>query len=288
MKPEGNDMSAAIEAGRDACLTADRIVEVAGIPVAIHPDSMTLKVLTEALSVADARAEAPRRRKGTATHHELESFVGHVNRFKDVDSAIFADINRTTITAVLDYHRAGVAEKASPRWGEHRSIYTCPKSRQWQLWMSKNEQAFSQEAFGEFIDANMADLASPDGSGALDLEIAPPAAVLSMARTLVVRTKGEFSRAINPTTGESSLVNKLENESTSTKISRCFLLQLPVFESGTVYRVEARIRFAMSDGRPTFSYSLYQHLEILRDAFGEVRKLVADGTGLPVFAGSPE
>lgn len=280
------NVDAAIGAGVELAKVTDRITNVENVPVGLVPSGMHLKVLDDALKVADQRAPTPRRRKGTAQHQELPSFIEHVNRFKDADSAIFADIAQTKLTAVLDYHPSG-ADKG-PRWGEHRSVYTCPKSRQWLLWTSHQERAFTQEAFGEFVDANMADLASPSAGGAVSTDVAEPAAVLTMARNLVVLTKGEYSRAINPTTGESSLVNKIENESTSTKIPRAFLLQLPVFENGTLYAVEARVRFAMRDGRPTFSFVLYQPEKIVQDAFGAVRDEVKKGTGLPVFAGSPE
>lgn len=154
--------------------------------------------------------------------------------------------------------------------------------------MANDGVAMSQDAFGQLIDDNMADLANPNAGGALETEVAMPTALLQMARNLVVRTKGEFSRAVNVTTGEGTLVIKTENEESSTKIPRAFALGIPVFEGGTIYYVEARIRFAMVNQRPTFAYSLYQTEKTIGDAFSEVRKVVADATALPIFAGSPE
>lgn len=280
-----SDMQAVVDAGAATVGIAGRVTDVGGIPLALHANQAGthVVVLKEALDLADARAAAPRRREGTATHTEVDSFVAHVNRFKDPHTAIFADVHRVTLTAVLDYHAPD-----APRWGEHRSLYACPLSRQWRLWMAASSKVLSQDAFGELIDANMEDLASPDRTGPLDADFPAPAAVLEMARNLVVRTSGNFSRTINPTTGESSLVNKVENESTSTRIPRAFLLRLPVFEAGALYRVEARVRFAMADGRPTFSFTLHQPEEIVRDAFAEVRAKVLAGTSVPMFAGSPE
>jgi hypothetical protein len=52
--------------------------------------------------------------------------------------------------------------------------------------------------------------------------------------------------------------------------------------------LEARVRFSMREGRPTFAYSLYMPEKVLKDAFNEVRNKVAADTALPVFAGSPE
>jgi uncharacterized protein YfdQ (DUF2303 family) len=273
-----------IEAAREGDEADKKITDIDGIPLVITPNG-SATILKGVLDLADERAASPRRRKGEAKFDELDSFIAHVNRFKDLDSAVFADIDDTTMTAVLDYHRAGAT--ADPRWGQHRSIYECPLSVQWQRWTGSNGVQMSQDDFAQFIESNMDDLASPTGNGG-DKDLPMPSEVLTMARNLVIHSKGTFSRSLNPTTGESSLVCKNENDpAVSTRIPRAFLLGIPVFEAGASYRMEARLRLHLS-GRAMFSYLLYRSDEILRDAFGEVRAKVADKTGLPVLAGSPE
>lgn len=281
---ENGNTQAAIQAGQQIADAKSRITEVAGIPVVIAPPGTSADLLTAALEAADKRADAPRRRKGTATHSELSSFIAHVNRFKDEDSAIYADVDAVRLTCVFDYHRKGAGD---PRWGEHRSVYACPLSKSWLLWTANDGSKMSQDQFAQFIEDNMQDLASPVGNGE-DKDLPMPSEVLTMARNLVIRSKGEFSRSLNPVTGEHSLVCKNENETTSTKIPRAFLLGIPVFEAGAMYRVEARMRLDMSSGRPVFSYSIYQPEAIKRDAFGEARQMVTEQTALPLFAGNPE
>lgn len=283
-----HDVAAALEAGIAIAKIEDRTNfhdDTTGIPYVLVPKDMRLEVPKAAIELSDARAATPRARMGTAQHDELDSFIAHVNRFKDNASAIFADIQAVRLTAVLDYHPSG---PSGARWGRHRSVYRCPLSRPWQRWLAQNEKPFTQDAFGEFIDQNLADISNPNAAGGVSDDVAQPAALVEMARNLIVRTKGEFSRHVNVTTGEASLISKLENESTSTKIPRAFVLGIPVFEGGTLYAVEARVRFAMREGKPSFAYSLYQHEKVLKDAFGEVRAKVAADTSLPVFAGSPE
>jgi uncharacterized protein YfdQ (DUF2303 family) len=282
------DVDAAIGAGIDCAKIDDRITEVDGVPIALVPDGMEIRTLEDALDLADARALGPRRRKGTANHQMVESFIDHVNRFKDEHSAIFADVAGTKLTAVLDYHEKGPIKGAAPRWGEHRSIYACPLSRQWKLWNAAANREMSQEAFGDFIDANLDDLASADPKAPIDVTFPAPAEVLKMARTLSIQSVGEFKREINPTTGEGALIFKDEHGPTSTKIPRAFLLKLPVFEGGELYQVEARLRFSLNGGRPKFVFFLHQADVILRDAFDGVRVKVLEGTKLPVFVGSPE
>lgn len=262
------------------------------IPVGLVPAGMKLDVLKGVLETEDARAQRPRRLKGSATFTELDSFIAHVNAFKDPDTVIFADTADVQLTAVLNYHHSNAkggndaVGDDRARWADHRSVYACPLSEAWERWTGLDGTPMRQEAFAQFIEDNMVDLANPEeGDNGL---FPSPAAVLEMARNLSIKINGEFSKSINPTTGEATLINKTEHGPTSTKIPRAFLLKLAVFEAGVMYRVEARLRFSLADGRPTFSYALYQAEAIKRDAFGSVRAEVAKGTTLPVYAGAPE
>lgn len=309
--PNANEVASAIQAGVQAANIQDRVdflessPDGTKIPYALVPAGMSVQVLDKLVEAADKRLPTPRRTIGTAKHQELGSFVEHVNRFKVASTAIFADVAAVSLTAVFDYHNRG-----TPGWGQHRAVYACPLSRQWKLWLENNERTLTQDQFAEFIDANMADLAPADAppkpatqTTALALQtsdgvqpeavatIEPPvspAEVLTMARKLTIHTKGEFSRHINPTTGEHTLIAREQHESGSTKIPRAFYLKLQVFEGGEFYRVEARIRMQLQNGRAVFGYSLYQVDEVLRVAFDEVRAIAKQKTELPVFAGTPE
>lgn len=256
-----------------------------GIPIVLVPRGSELRVLTDVVDALDKRAPRPLRLRGTATLTEEASFIAHVRRFTLPQSVLFADTAAARLTAVFNYHHAAPGE---PAWGDHRAIFACGLSRQWRVWAGKDRFEMPRADFVVFIDENLDDLVGPDAGGELRADVPSPAAVLEMARNLTIRTKGEFSRTINATTGEGTLVAKDEHDATSTKIHRSFLLGIPVFEGGEPYRVEARIRFTLRDGRASFAYVLHQRGAILAAAFGEVRKRVAEATGLPMFAGAPE
>lgn len=287
---EENGTKAAIDAGLGLAGIEKRISkyehEEGRIPLVLVPNGMTIGVAEKAIEIADKRAPAPRRITGTARHQELDSFIEHVNRFKTGASAIFANVDKTTLLAVYDYHE----KPGAPAWGQHRAEYSCPLSAEWKLWNESNGRVFKQDAFGEFIDANRKDIASPAAvaGGAVPEDVAAAAGMLEMARNLVVRTEGEFQRTVNPTTGEFTLINRQNNTATSTRIYRAFYLQLAVFEGGERYAVEAQVRFSLNGGVPTFAYVLVNPEVTLRDAFNVVRKRTKEETGLPVFAGSPE
>jgi hypothetical protein len=267
------------------------------VPIALLPSGFSVEVLTDALFRADERAPAPRRLKGQSSHLELGSFIDHVNRTKDFDSVIWAEPSRGTITAVYNYDGArGLEAKlpdgnakissAGPGWRDYRAVYHAPKSEQWQFWTKLHGQALRQDAFGNMVEDRARDLVAADKG---EDEFVGPAKLLEVARNLAVRTNEKFERKINVHTGESTLISVNENEpTTSTKIPRGFLLGIPVYEAGTIYRIEASLRFAMVEGRPTFTVHLMNTRETERDAFNAMRAEVAKATGLQVFAGQPE
>lgn len=287
---EIGNVEAALRAGASAVAAEGRITDLANpdnpeeipTPIAVLPQGLRIEDLGAILTKAEERADAPRARRGTAKLLELDSFIAHVKRFADSDSAVFADTVSTTLTAVLDYHRAGA--EGSPRWGRHRAVYTCPLSEQWRAWIAKDGQPFAQDAFADWIEERMRDLCPPPKES----DLAQPAKLVEIGRQLRIHARSTFEREVNPTTGESSLVAKTEHEKTSTRLPRGFLLLIPIFDAGRAVQVEARMRFALRDGRPTFTYALVDAPHLLRTGFAEVRSAVAEATGLPIYAGTPE
>jgi uncharacterized protein YfdQ (DUF2303 family) len=274
------DIGEVIKTAGDAVPIEPRIGHVETIPFVILRPGEKVAVLEEALAALECRADSPIRRSGVSTHTELASFIEHANRFKEKESVVWADIGRVQLVVVFNADPAGSnAKKAG--WGDHRSQYTCPRSPEWLAWTRTAGISMSSEKFAAFIDKHMDNLT--DGEGA-----ASPIALMETARNLQIFTKGTFLKRVNPETGEYHMVAKEEHDKeNSTKIPRKFCLALRVFEGGELYRVEARIQFAINDGCPSFSFDLHRADEILRDAFSDVRDEVKKETELPVFAGTP-
>lgn len=239
---------------------------------------ISVAVASDVLSEVAERAIGPRRRRGTVNIGSLDSMVEYLNAFKGPHTVAFAPATTPGIEAVLDYHPAG--DKGEARWCEDRVVYACPFSRQWQTWTGAEGKPRDQVSFGDFLEANEVDLSSRDG-------FANAATMITVARNLVINSVGKFQRTVNPTTGEGTLVVKDEHDaSTSTTIPKGFALAIPVFEGTTnLYPVEARLRFAMDGGRPTFSFLLVNKEAVLEHALAALRKQVADGTGIPVYVG---
>ncbi len=231
------------------------------------------------MSAIDARAASPRDRRGSVRLSEVDSLIAYINRYKSTNTIAWANVEGFAFAIVLDDHPAG-APSAGAAWRNHRASYACPRSPEWQAWCALDGKWQTQEAFADFIESRLEDLRALDG-------YPKPLDMLSMARNLLVRTAGTFQRSINPTTGDGILVNKTETTAESTQIPRAFLIGIPVFENGTPYQVEARVRFGLVEGRANFAYTLHRRKEIERDAFGDVRTKIATETGALMLAGTP-
>ena len=284
---DNDNFATAINAGRDLAGVTPRIGFVNGIPVALVDDEnggMSVRVLSEALDAADARAPGPRDRRGTVQLSELDSLIAYVNRYKSEHTIAWADLSAFRVEAVFNDHPAGPADDdpaiVDAGWRNHRALYMCPRSPEWVAWTGNDGALLKQEVFADFIESRLEDLRAAEG-------YPKPLDVLQMARNLSIRTKGTFERSINPTTGDGVLVAKTETDATSTQIPRAFALGVPVFEGGTVYQIEARVRFSVSEGRAAFSYTLHRRKEIERDAFADIRNKVQAATGVLLLAGKP-
>ena len=128
-----NNTQAAIDAGKEiAAATLQKLQDYNGIPFTLSPKG-ELSVQSNLLRELDGRAPVPRVLSGLAKLTDESSFIAHVNRFKDGQSAIF--VLEDGFLAVFDYHRAMPQDgdlisgrDGAARWGRHRAQYTPPLS----------------------------------------------------------------------------------------------------------------------------------------------------------------
>lgn len=254
----------------------------AKVPIALidaEGKNAKVVVLDDVAAAFAEQAPGPRRREGTVALTDEDSFIAFINRWGNDDTVIYANTDALAFVAVMDDHPQSFSVEAT-RWREHRATYACPRDPAWKAWIANDGVGMAQVAFADFIESRLEDLVRTDGCAA-------PLDVLQMARQLTIRTKGTYQRDLNPTTGDSILINKTETDTGSTVIPRAFALAIPVFEGGERYQIEARVRFGFVDGAPRFSYTLHRRKEIERDAFNAVRRKIDGATGRLVLAGTP-
>lgn len=256
-------------------------------------------------SIFDEYREHPKRRRGTATLTDLDSFIEHVNRFKSDESAVFANDTRTdpSLTAVLDYHPAGAA--SAPDFGRHRSTFKFPLSDEWKAWHQSDKKAMGMRDFAEFLEDRIIDIEHPSDvsltdeamQGFIDKlggigRVATPTRLLELSTGLSINENSTIKEATKLQSGEGHLVFQTEHLDAATgmvvDIPSLFLLAIPVFKKGDYYRVVARLRYRVHQGNLSFWYELWRTDRVFDHAYGEARGKVKEQTSLPVLLGTPE
>jgi hypothetical protein len=254
----------------------------------------------------DAYRDEPRHRHGTATMLSLDSLIDHVNRFKDGGSAVFADDNRDkpSITAVLDYHHEGESADTMPRFGKHRSVFAFPLSDEWREWTSSNDEKMDMPTFAAFLENRLPDVLYLEFEDDMseDLErlvntlggrdtIATPNKLMELARGLQVNENAVVQETVNLASGEGIIRFQVEHADANgapLKVPQLFLIAIPVFRNGPLYRIAARLRYRKTAGGLRFWYELWRTDRTFDHAFSEAIGRVKAETALPVLIGRPE
>ncbi|WP_112383336.1 DUF2303 family protein [Sphingomonas carotinifaciens] len=255
-------------------------------------------------SMFDAYRTQPLHRLGSAVMLSLDSLIEHTNRFKDDDSVVFADDSRTapSIIVVLDYHRAGAA--ADPRFGKHRSQFTFPLSDEWKAWVAKNAEPMGMADFAAFLEERIIDVLYVEDDDGLSEDvarlidtlggretIATPNKLMELARGLQINEAAVVQEAVNLASGEGIVrfqSTHTDEHGAPVKVPGLFLIGIPVFRNGPLYRVAARLRYRKAGGKIVFWYDLWRTDRTFDHAFQEAVERVKTDTGLPVLIGKPE
>lgn len=262
-------------------------------------------------SFFDSGLLSPRFRRGTAAMTSLDSFINHVNRFGDDDTAVFADDNRASpkLTAVLDYHRADFGEGISRgvgqfRHGKHRTTFSFPLSDEWKAWTKTDGTVMSMGQFALFLEDRIGDIALagdefPEDvlrfvnvNGGVD-SIADYATLVELSRGLKVYEQANVEEAPNLASGEGHIRFSVEHETRgrwggTVKVPTMFFIAIPIFNKGPFYRIAARLRYRKTAEGVKFWYDLYRADRSFDHAFAEAVEKVGAETPASVFFGAPE
>lgn len=271
------------------------------IEVVVEVSKEGVRVLNP--SEFDAYRIAPRFRSGTAAMLSLDSFIAHVNRFGDSDTAVFADNDRAkaSLTAVLDYHRTGSG--GAPRFGRHRTTFLFPMADEWTAWNALNGKPMKMVDFARFLDDHIIDVL-PAQSVSLDDEtqgylaalgnraiIADPSRLMDLASGLQINEQSVLKEVNNLQDGTGALVfEAVHTDQAGQKlvVPGLFVLGIPVFRGGERYQVVARLRYRKTGEGIAFWYDLWRLDRVFDHAFNEAVERVQSETDSPVFIGKDE
>lgn len=254
-----SDFEDAYNAGREHAPVP--FTQINDLPVGLVPEGFSLTDISRFLP-------APVDKRGIVTLFTPQAFVAYVGAYRDPDTLVLTDINAASVTAVIDYHKAG--EEGAPRHGKHRATFTCRKTKEWDTWIGQNKKPMAQAAFAEFLEDNLPDIAFPVG-----------AQLLEMARTIEVKKDVQFASSIRLSDGQQQLTyNEVIDGSTSRGQMRLvdeIVLGLAPFDGCQKYELRARLRFRMTDGKLSLWFDILRPHKVIEDAFNEVLKVIADG-----------
>jgi hypothetical protein len=253
--------------------------------------------------VFDEYRLAPPTRVGTAELTAIESLIDHVNRFKDADSVLFAvdDRSSPSITGVLDYHRAGA--DADPRFGLHRSLFNFPLSDEWKAWTASDGEPFTMGEFAAFLEdriIDVLDLIPEEDSLPEDMQrfvntvggsIASPSKLIELSVGLKVNERSAVKEAINLSSGEAQVqfvAEHVDDAGQPLRVPGLFLIGIPVFNQGPIYRLAARLRYRKQATGLVFFYQLWRADRTFDHSFREACERVRVETDLPMLFGKPE
>lgn len=289
-------MSDHLEAQTDAAAIIEAMVERSPLEqielelerqkVVAVPDGQKLQSLKPFL---DEYRTKPERVIGTAELTTLRSFMDHALRFKQSRSVVFAGAR--SLTAVYDYHHS------DPAFCSHRASYAFPWSTEWKAWTEVDGKALTQLQFAQFIEDHVSDITTADDEdskrhfGELDFRLATPAQMLAMSRGLQVRTESEAVAKPNLSTGEIEVAYKEQHTDATgqpLKVPGGFLLLIPAFKLGALYRIPVRLRYRVASGKVLWTTLMHRREAVVDDAIKDACEQVIDATGLPLFHGEPE
>jgi len=263
----------------------------------------------------DERRPNPRNRRGVASLTSLDSFIAHVNRFGDGDSAVFANEDRSdpSVLAVLDYHRKDVlsvegdeAEGSMThgeyRHGKHRSQFHFPLSDEWKAWHASDSTKMNMAEFAIFLENNVLDIAEiakapagterfVDQNGGLG-NVADWQMLTKLARGLRIDENSTVSEAVTLASGEGELTisntHDTEVGGVKVKVPTMFFIEIPIFREGVFYRLPVRLRYRKDRGGVAFWYEIWRSDRSFMDAFNEAIDRIRAETPAQVFYGKPE
>jgi len=199
-------------------------------------------------------------------------------------SSIWCHVNyaksEVKFTAILNDHGD---EESQPAWRDHLATFEPAFSEEWKRWINKNKQSFSQSEFAAFIEENLKDIVSAEGSPS-------GSQMLEMALNFEANQDMRFKSAMRLQSGGINMSFVMTDDAQTIAQMQMFdrfTLGMPVFWDGDAYQVDARLRYRQKEGKLTFWYELIRQDKVLEDATLTLIKKIRDTTGNPFFFGDP-
>ncbi len=231
----------------------------------------------EARDVSDAhdlKLAPPRYIKQSLTLQTQDSLVEYVNKFKNADTLLFADIQTNTIVAQIDYHASTQAAQVA-----HRGTLTLPFSEEWRVWTGISGQLKPQLEFARFIEENGTDVRAPDA-----------ASLLEAVRDLQAHRKVNFTKAVRTASDNENFEFTHESEAKTRggiELPTKFVLGIPVYfgEPDTELHAFLRWKIEPEEGGLKLGIQLHRAEHVRQAVFQQIVLAISERTSCKAVFG---
>lgn len=235
-------------------------------------------IVKEGYAVQDMENSYPHPRRACVSSSFLDvpSFSRYIQRFKNENTAIFANYTARTAKAIIDYH-----QKAQPEWCSHLAKFVPELTPEWERWIKNNGMSMPQAVFIEFLEDLMANIQTPPG-----------AEILELCSQLDAIKKVDFKSGYKKEDGsvaikwEESIEGKGSNRSGEIRVPSQMVLNVRAFKKSAPYEIKAYLRYRIKETGLNFFYKLVEPERVLESAFDDFLKDIHKQTQIEPYLGA--
>lgn len=255
--------------------TGARLASLATAPTTLD-DTLAYPVARELDgTVVSLESHLPRpvRIREKASLTSVSSLIDYCNLHKNASSILLADQDTNWFGAVIDYHDDRANNK------DHRASLTLEQTTGLKNWIGQHKKPMNQEQFGIFLEENAGDIVDPAAATMIQVATSLRAIKSVDFESKVALDNGAFTFAYKEEIKGSYQDGKAEVPASF------FLGIVPYRGMSDAYKIEAKLRYRISQSGLQLWYAIPDLERLLEKAFEEVKGVLAEKTGLRVFDG---
>ena len=231
--------------------------------------------------------DAPSRKKGHVGVKTTDSFVHYVNKHKQTESLLYAQVDTTNIQtplvikAVFNDHQGEHLNETAAGWRDFTASLTPEASHEWKTWNARDGKPMDQFTFAQFLDDNIKDISSQEG-------YPTGTDMLKMALKFELSQDKRIKSAIRIQSGGTNIEYVDDDDAATVERMQAFdkfMLGVPTFWMGQAYTLEAKLRYRVREGKLALWYDLVRPDLVVNDAVAKILEDVQQKTALAVLYG---
>lgn len=252
--------------------TKAHTIEINGRHYLVKPDGTSAE---EILDPHGFKVAKPARVRASPALVSKDAFTEYGGRFKTPSTVVFAEPTSDSFQAIFDYH----ANAEEPGFRDHNAGLRLQRSEQWMRWTKYSGHLIPQEEFAIFLQENLPDISSPDGS-----------TILELAEDMSAKTEIKFRRAVRRKSGDIFFEYGEETSAKSKsgeglEVPSQFTLSIPIYYGEPTTNIAAWLRYKIDGGALKFGYELHRPLFVQQAVFEQIALDIGSRLDCPVYMG---